>query len=34
MAAGVVFGAVKTRGFRGTLVDFDVPPEEEARPGA
>ncbi len=28
MAAGVVFGAVKTRGFKGTLVDFDMPPEE------
>ncbi len=28
MAAGIVFGAVKTRGFRGALVDFDMPPEE------
>jgi amino acid transporter len=28
---GVAFGAWKTRGFRGELVNFDVPPEEEPR---
>ena len=28
MAAGIVFGAVKTRGFKGELVSFDMPPEE------
>jgi amino acid transporter len=27
MVAGVAFGAWKTRGFRGTLVDFELPPE-------
>jgi hypothetical protein len=25
MAAGILFGAWKTRGFRGELVQFDVP---------
>jgi amino acid transporter len=30
MAVGVAFGAWKTRGFRGDLVNFDLPPEEEA----
>jgi hypothetical protein len=30
MAAGIAFGAWKTRGFRGDLVNFDLPPEEEA----
>jgi amino acid transporter len=27
MAAGIAFGAWKTRGFRGDLVDFELPPE-------
>jgi len=30
MAAGIGFGAIKTRGFRGNLIDFELPPEEEA----
>jgi len=25
MAAGIAFGAWKTRGFRGELVNFDIP---------
>jgi len=29
MAVGIAFGAWKTRGFRGDLVNFDLPPEEE-----
>ena len=28
MGAGIAFGAWKTRGFRGTLIDFELPPEE------
>ena len=28
MAVGIAFGAWKTRGFRGNLVNFDLPPEE------
>ena len=28
MAAGIAFGAWKTRGFRGNLINFDLPPEE------
>jgi amino acid transporter len=28
MAVGIAFGAWKTRGFRGTLIDFELPPEE------
>ncbi|HEV2448255.1 MAG TPA: APC family permease [Candidatus Sulfopaludibacter sp.] len=28
MAAGIAFGAWKTRGFRGELVNFDIPAEE------
>jgi putrescine importer len=28
MAAGIAFGAWKTRGFRGDLVNFDIPAEE------
>ncbi|HTR65269.1 MAG TPA: APC family permease [Terriglobales bacterium] len=28
MAVGIGFGAWKTRGFRGDLVNFDLPPEE------
>ena len=30
MAVGIAFGAWKTRGFRGDLVDFELPPEEES----
>ena len=30
MAAGITFGAIKTRGFRGNLIDFELPPEENA----
>jgi hypothetical protein len=29
LAAGVVYGAVKTGGFRRDLVSFDVPGESE-----
>jgi putrescine importer len=29
MTVGIAFGAWKTRGFRGDLVNFDLPPEEE-----
>jgi putrescine importer len=29
MAAGIAFGAWKTRGFRGNLVDFEIPGENE-----
>jgi putrescine importer len=28
LAAGVLYGAIRTRGFRGELVSFDLPPEE------
>ena len=28
MAAGIIYGAVRTRGFRADLVRFDLPPEE------
>ena len=28
MAVGIAFGAWKTRGFRGDLVNFDLPPED------
>jgi len=28
MIVGIAFGAIKTRGFRGDLVDFELPPEE------
>jgi putrescine importer len=28
MAVGIAFGAWKTKGFRGDLVNFDLPPEE------
>jgi amino acid transporter len=28
LAAGVLYGAIKTRGFRRNLVSFDLPPEE------
>jgi putrescine importer len=30
MLVGIAFGAWKTRGFRGDLVDFELPPEEAA----
>ena len=30
MLAGIVFGAWKTRGFRGELVNFEIPGEDEA----
>ncbi|MGB9454852.1 MAG: APC family permease [Bryobacteraceae bacterium] len=30
MLAGIAFGAWKTRGFRGELVDFSIPAEEES----
>ena len=29
MAVGIIFGAWKTRGFRGNLISFELPPEEE-----
>ena len=28
MAVGIAFGAWKTRGFRGNLIDFELPAEE------
>jgi putrescine importer len=28
MGAGILYGAIKTRGFRSELVNFDMPPEE------
>ena len=28
MAVGIAFGAWKTRGFKGNLIDFELPPEE------
>jgi putrescine importer len=28
MIAGITFGAIKTRGFRGNLIDFELPAEE------
>jgi hypothetical protein len=28
MGIGIGFGAWKTHGFRGNLVDFELPPEE------
>jgi hypothetical protein len=27
MLVGIIFGAWKTRGFRGNLINFDLPPE-------
>jgi putrescine importer len=30
MAAGLIFGAIKTRGFRSGLINFEVPPENES----
>jgi putrescine importer len=29
MAAGILFGAIRTRGFRANLINFELPPEEE-----
>jgi putrescine importer len=29
MAAGIIFGAIRTKGFRGNLINFELPPEEE-----
>ena len=29
MSVGIAFGYWKTRGFRGSLIDFELPPEEE-----
>jgi putrescine importer len=31
LAVGMIFAFVKTRGFKGGLVDFELPPEEEAQ---
>ncbi len=28
MAAGILFGAIRTKGFRSNLIDFELPPEE------
>ncbi len=28
MTAGILYGAIKTKGFRGELVNFDMPPDE------
>jgi amino acid transporter len=28
MGVGIAFGAIKTRGFRGNLIDFELPPED------
>jgi putrescine importer len=28
MVVGIAFGAIKTKGFRSDLVDFELPPEE------
>jgi amino acid transporter len=28
MLAGIIFGAIKTKGFRGELVNFDIPAED------
>ena len=33
LMVGLVFGAIKTRGFRGTLIDFDVPTDRPGDPG-
>jgi hypothetical protein len=29
MAAGIAFGAWKTKGFKGDLVNFDIPADDE-----
>lgn len=31
LAAGLIFATIKTRGFRGELLDFEIPPEEPAQ---
>jgi hypothetical protein len=28
MGAGILYGALRTRGFRADLVNFEIPPEE------
>jgi putrescine importer len=28
MGAGIVYGAIRTKGFRGNLINFELPPEE------
>jgi len=28
MAVGILYGMWKTKGFRGELVNFEIPPEE------
>ena len=28
MAAGIIFGAIRTKGFRGNMINFELPPEE------
>jgi putrescine importer len=28
MAAGIIFGAIRTKGFRGNLINFELPPED------
>jgi amino acid transporter len=28
MGVGILFGAIKTKGFRGNLINFELPPEE------
>jgi hypothetical protein len=28
MAVGITFGAIKTRGFRGNLINFELPEEQ------
>jgi len=33
MLTGIAFGAWKTRGFRGKIIDFDLPPEEAQATG-
>lgn len=33
LLVGIVYGAIKTKGFTGELVSFDVPPEEEPAAG-
>jgi putrescine importer len=33
MLVGIAFGAWKTRGFRGNLIDFELPPEESSNEG-
>ena len=28
MTAGILYGALRTKGFRSNLIDFELPPEE------